>query len=90
MLEKIKSWNWPVIWSVVRVFLWGLLSLTLVSFLDAPQFEVARMATETSSDTLYGFVLALSGMAIVCLLVQASKMFDMLSNLPCFAKKRKK
>lgn len=90
MLEKIKSWNWPVIWSVVRVFLWGLLSHLLLSTLSSPEFETARTAAEMSNDTIFGFAIAVSAMSVVCLIVQAWKMFDMLSNLPCFAKKRKK
>lgn len=90
MLEKIKKWNWPVIWSVARVFLWGLLCHLLLDTLSAPEFEGARTAVEMSNDTIYGFAVALSAMAVVCLIVQAWKMFDMIFNLPCFTKKRKK
>lgn len=90
MLEKIKKWNWPVIWSVVRVFLWGLLSHLLFSALNAPEFETARTAVEMSNDTMYGFIIALSAMSVISVIVQAWKMFDMLFDLPCFAKKRKK
>lgn len=90
MLEKIKKWNWPVIWSVVRVFLWGLLCHTLLNAVSAPEFEVARTAADMSNDTIFGALVVLSAMAVARLIVQAWKMFDMLFNLPCFAKKRKK
>ena len=90
MLEKIKKWNWPVIWSVVRVFLWGLLCHTLLNAISAPDFEAVRTASTMSNDTIYGFVLAVTAMSVVCLLVQSWKMFDMVFNLPCFARKRKK
>lgn len=90
MLEKIKKWNWPVIWSVVRVFLWGLACNTLLNTLSAPQFDAVRTAAEMSNDVIYGFALALSVMSIVCLIVQSWKMFDNIFNLPFFALKRKK
>lgn len=90
MLEKIKSWNWPVIWSVVCVFLWGAVCHVFLDALSAPEFEAARTAAEMSNDTMYGVVLALSAGSVVCFIVQAWKMFDNLSKLPCFARMRKK
>lgn len=90
MLEKIKNWNWPVIWSVVTTLIWGLVTRVMVDALCSPQFEAARTAQQLSDDTLYGFVLALSLGSVVALIVSAWRMFDKVFDLPCFARKRKK
>lgn len=90
MLEKIKSWNWPVIWSVLCTLIWGVLTRIMFTASNSPVFESARNASTVSSDTLYGFVLALCVGSVVALIVSAWHMVDRLLGLPCFARKRKK
>ena len=90
MLEKMKSWNWPVIWSVVTTLIWVLVTRIMLNAMGSPAFEAARNAPQITNDALYGFIMALSAGSVIASLVSAWRMLDKLLSLPCFAKKRKK
>ena len=94
MLEKIKSWNWPVIWSVLTPALFALLWLIISSLfnglLNLPEYEAARTAATASNDTMYGVFLTMHAGCWVTAIVFIWKFFgrcwDLLDRKP----KRKK
>lgn len=80
MLEKIKKWNWPVIWSVLTpgllAFLWMIISSLFAGVMALPDYEVARSATPPSNETIYGFLMALNYGAWIATVVCICKFFS--------------
>lgn len=94
MLEKIKKWNWPVIWKVLTpalfAILWMIISSLFAGVMDLPEYDLARTAATPSNDTIYGFVMALNAGCWIATVVCICKFFSRCWSLLDSRVKRKK